>query len=44
MRFVSKSINTDFKRFTKIAPVNGPDEDILYTYLKNAIKKGFLNF
>lgn len=39
--FCVKKYNTDFKRFSKIE-VNGPEESILYTYLKRH-QKGFLN-
>ncbi|MFA7416939.1 MAG: glutathione peroxidase [Acholeplasma sp.] len=39
--FCVKKYNTDFKRFTKVI-VNGPDESILYTYLKRH-QKGILN-
>lgn len=39
--FCVKNYKTDFKRFTKIE-VNGPDESILYTYLKRH-QKGLFN-
>lgn len=39
--FCVKNYKTDFKRFSKVE-VNGPDESILYTYLKRH-QKGFLN-
>lgn len=39
--FCVKKYKTDFKRFSKIE-VNGPEESILYTYLKRH-QKGFLN-
>lgn len=39
--FCVENYETEFRRFTKI-DVNGPDESILYTYLKRH-EKGFLN-
>ncbi len=39
-QFCSKTYNTTFHRFAKIN-VNGPDENLLYTYLKRE-KGGFL--
>ena len=39
--FCVKNYKTDFKRFSKVE-VNGPEESILYTYLKRH-QKGFLN-
>lgn len=39
--FCVKNYKTDFRRFSKVE-VNGPDESILYTYLKSH-QKGFLN-
>ena len=39
--FCVKYYKTDFKRFSKVE-VNGPDESILFTYLKRH-QKGFLN-
>ncbi len=39
--FCVNKYKTDFKRFSKIE-VNGPEESILYTYLKRH-QKGFLN-
>lgn len=39
--FCVKNYETKFKRFSKIE-VNGPDESILYTYLKRH-EKGFFN-
>jgi|SRR5690606_16389012 len=40
-QFCVTKYETDFKRFNKI-DVNGPDESILYTYLKRH-EKGFFN-
>jgi glutathione peroxidase len=39
-KFCSKNYSTTFPRFSKIK-VNGPDENLLYTYLKRA-QKGFI--